>query len=339
MKPQEIKDLVKKITLENLNDSFINESRFKAKASKLRDRIKKIRNKYFAKKVSHISSEGDSLVKIATQHNVSLGALLGANPQIKDPNKLEPGSKITIPTKEEPKTEKKPILKTGSGSYNLPFDINLKEFKRLAKTASGFGQDRGDSKHYGVDYYLPIGQEVYAVADGKVATNYYVGEKKYIEMTKWLISTISRKYNHKLKTVGDLKNIDARSALQLYKLVPGEGGKYTYKTLRSLFNNEEQSPYKNLKRPSDGRWWAGISLKLEHRNMKELSSSRYLHLEDIYVRPGQNVKKGQLIGTVGRTGVFDSRAHLHLELVDQSGRLMDSSNFLIDNVKDRGDMT
>ncbi len=45
--------------------------------------------------------------------------------------------------------------------------------------------------------------------------------------------------------------------------------------------------------------------------------SCYMHLETTYVKAGEQVKRGQVIGTVGRTGCQSSPAHLHLELKSQ----------------------
>jgi murein DD-endopeptidase MepM/ murein hydrolase activator NlpD len=43
-------------------------------------------------------------------------------------------------------------------------------------------------------------------------------------------------------------------------------------------------------------------------------SSCYMHLEDVLVAKGQMVSRGEVIGTVGRTGIKHSAPHLHLEL-------------------------
>ena len=42
-------------------------------------------------------------------------------------------------------------------------------------------------------------------------------------------------------------------------------------------------------------------------------SSRYHHLDEVRVKPGQKVKKGEVIGTVGNTGL-STAPHLHLEI-------------------------
>lgn len=42
--------------------------------------------------------------------------------------------------------------------------------------------------------------------------------------------------------------------------------------------------------------------------------SCYMHLEEVHVRYGEQVTRGADLGTVGRTGMERSAAHLHLEL-------------------------
>ncbi|MCB9658492.1 MAG: M23 family metallopeptidase [Sandaracinaceae bacterium] len=47
----------------------------------------------------------------------------------------------------------------------------------------------------------------------------------------------------------------------------------------------------------------------------------YMHLERVDVRRGQVVTRGTRVGTVGRTGILDSAAHLHFELRDPEEHL------------------
>jgi hypothetical protein len=49
-------------------------------------------------------------------------------------------------------------------------------------------------------------------------------------------------------------------------------------------------------------------------NPESLTVSCYMHLETTRVEKGQEVRRGEIIGTVGRTGCKESREHLHLEL-------------------------
>ena len=53
----------------------------------------------------------------------------------------------------------------------------------------------------------------------------------------------------------------------------------------------------------------------------------YMHLEEVQVEAGQQLTRGEQIGTVGRTGMLRSAAHLHLEM-HLPGELIDASEVL-----------
>ena len=55
--------------------------------------------------------------------------------------------------------------------------------------------------------------------------------------------------------------------------------------------------------------------------------SGYFHLNSFRVEAGQTVRAGEVIGTVGRTGVKVSGSHLHFE-VHLDGELKDPARFL-----------
>jgi murein DD-endopeptidase MepM/ murein hydrolase activator NlpD len=55
--------------------------------------------------------------------------------------------------------------------------------------------------------------------------------------------------------------------------------------------------------------------------------SGYFHLNSFRVEPGQTVRAGEIIGTVGRTGIKVSGSHLHFE-VHKDGDLKDPARFL-----------
>lgn len=56
----------------------------------------------------HIVRSGDTLWKLAKRYNVPLQRLIDANPEIQDPNRLEVGMKIRIPTGGVPVRPPKP---------------------------------------------------------------------------------------------------------------------------------------------------------------------------------------------------------------------------------------
>lgn len=68
--------------------------------------------------------------------------------------------------------------------------------------------------------------------------------------------------------------------------------------------------------PRDSLGAGGRYVCIRHEREGGLPSVRScsMHLEEVHVRYGQRVARGDLIGTVGRTGMRDSAAHLHFEL-------------------------
>ena len=55
----------------------------------------------------------------------------------------------------------------------------------------------------------------------------------------------------------------------------------------------------------------GVAIELEHAD--PLRRTLYGHLSEIYVRAGQQVRQGEVIGRVGSTGL-STGPHLHFEL-------------------------
>jgi hypothetical protein len=55
----------------------------------------------------------------------------------------------------------------------------------------------------------------------------------------------------------------------------------------------------------------GLFVLIQHA---ENLTSAYMHLDRLFVRDGEKVVAGQLVGTVGRTGIKRDPAHLHFEL-------------------------
>lgn len=59
-------------------------------------------------------------------------------------------------------------------------------------------------------------------------------------------------------------------------------------------------------------WAGGYGLMVILRHLNGTQESRYAHLSEVYVKPGDQVEQGQVIGRVGSTGV-STGPHLHFE--------------------------
>lgn len=59
-------------------------------------------------------------------------------------------------------------------------------------------------------------------------------------------------------------------------------------------------------------WMGGYGLTVVLRHLEGTQESRYAHLSEIFVKPGQAVQKGEVIGRVGSTGL-STGPHLHFE--------------------------
>ncbi|MDP6947070.1 MAG: M23 family metallopeptidase, partial [Myxococcota bacterium] len=68
----------------------------------------------------------------------------------------------------------------------------------------------------------------------------------------------------------------------------------------------------------------GLMVTLKHD--KGLTSA-YMHLDDFTVENRQKVRRGDLIGHVGRTGIRQSSAHLHFEM-RCDGKHIDPARYL-----------
>ncbi|ACK69027.1 Peptidase M23 [Gloeothece citriformis PCC 7424] len=59
-------------------------------------------------------------------------------------------------------------------------------------------------------------------------------------------------------------------------------------------------------------WVGGYGLMVILRHLEGQQESRYAHLSEVYVQPGEQVEQGTVIGRVGSTG-FSTGPHLHFE--------------------------
>jgi murein DD-endopeptidase MepM/ murein hydrolase activator NlpD len=80
-------------------------------------------------------------------------------------------------------------------------------------------------------------------------------------------------------------------------------------------------------RANKGRWGYGHEVQVDH-GYGYLTI--YAHMEDILVKVGQEVKRGEVVGTLGNTG-RSSGPHLHYE-VRQHGRTVNPMYFFYENL-------
>lgn len=73
---------------------------------------------------------------------------------------------------------------------------------------------------------------------------------------------------------------------------------------------------------------AGIYIVVKSSDPEVNMSSRYLHLSEAYVTPGQSVKKGEIIGLSGNTGQ-STGAHLHFEMIPDGGEAIDPKPYIL----------
>jgi murein DD-endopeptidase MepM/ murein hydrolase activator NlpD len=59
-------------------------------------------------------------------------------------------------------------------------------------------------------------------------------------------------------------------------------------------------------------WSGGYGLMVVIRHLEGTQESRYAHLSEIFVQPGQEVQQGEIIGRIGSTG-YSTGPHLHFE--------------------------
>lgn len=100
--------------------------------------------------------------------------------------------------------------------------------------------------------------------------------------------------------------------------------------LPGLANNQSMSPSQiaSVPRSSLGRGGRFVCVThLDAHGDEAWLRSCSMHLEEVRVRVGQRVKRGEVIGTVGRTGMARSAPHLHLELQSDK-RLYDPRDVL-----------
>ena len=101
---------------------------------------------------------GDTIWKIAVKHQVGMSEIIAANPQIKNPNLIYPGQKITIPavTTTALENEVARLVNAERAKAGLPaLKINL-ELSRVARYKSADMANKGYFSHTSPTYGTPF---------------------------------------------------------------------------------------------------------------------------------------------------------------------------------------
>ena len=112
--------------------------------------------------VVYVVKKGDTLWSIASAHKVDIKEIIKAN-GLKNPNRIETGQKLFIPTRTRPsppKRPKGPAPKKDRSNARFLWPVK-------GKISSGFGMRKGHM-HEGIDIYAPEGTPILAAAAGRV---------------------------------------------------------------------------------------------------------------------------------------------------------------------------
>ncbi len=134
-----------------------------------------------------------------------------------------------------------------------------------------------------------------------------------------------------------LQHIPGIQPLKTYKYVSGFGTRMhpIYKTLRTHTGIDLVAPTGTkvfatgdaIVRSSSFERGYGKAIVLDHGYKYQ---SMYAHLSEILVRPGQRVKRGEVIGLVGNTGV-STGSHLHYEII-KNGQKVNPVNYFLNDL-------
>jgi len=96
---------------------------------------------------SYTVSSGDTLWKIALKTETGVQELIDANPQLANPNQINPGQKINVPVKEQASVEQE-VVKLVNAERAKAGLAALQEDWELSRVANYKSQDMHDKKYF-----------------------------------------------------------------------------------------------------------------------------------------------------------------------------------------------
>lgn len=98
--------------------------------------------------VSYTVLSGDSMWKIAVKYQVGVSEIISSNPQIKDPNSIYPGQKLTIPTMQSIKALESEVVRLVNVERSKNGLQPLKENWELSRVARYKSQDMANKNYF-----------------------------------------------------------------------------------------------------------------------------------------------------------------------------------------------
>lgn len=239
--------------------------------------------------------KGDSLYKIARKLGEDMDILIANNPKVKT-GVLQIGQKLVLLSKKGIyyNVKKGDTLGAISNKYKIKIATILDE-NNLNNTNLVVGE-KLFLPNPDMNYIKKKNKPVYAKSNIKSRTKGFAWPIKW----KGVTSPFGKRFHPVLKKYILHAGVDLRAAVGVPIYAPKDG-KITY-----------------------AGWMGGYGklIKLKHSGGY---STRYGHLSKIYVKNGQYIKKGQLIGKTGSTGRVTG-PHLHYE-IRKNGRPLDPMRF------------
>lgn len=147
----------------------------------------------FAQSLQHTVVPGDTLWKIAVKYQIGLSEIISANPQIKDPDLIYPGQKITVPNIDEIKALENEVIRlvnSERAKKGLPALKANWQVSRVARYKSQDMIDRNYFSHTSPTYGSPFRMlESFGISFSAAGENIAMGLRTPSEvMRAWMES-------------------------------------------------------------------------------------------------------------------------------------------------------
>jgi len=147
----------------------------------------------FAESQTYIVKSGDTMWKIASKFQVGTSEIIAANPQIKNPNLIYPGQKITIPNLDDVKSLENEVIRLVNverAKAGLPQLTQNWQLSRVARYKSQDMIDKGYFAHNSPTYGSPFKMmESFGIRYSAAGENIAMGQQSPSQvMNAWMNS-------------------------------------------------------------------------------------------------------------------------------------------------------